>query len=177
MELYRERGVAGTTIQAIAERADVVRGTVLNHYGSAEGLLEALLDEAAAEIRLPDAHLLEGATTDEARVRQFVAGMFRFFERSAEWWSVFRADMDLPALEARERAYRDAVVRLESATFGDLATDAVVGAAARAFVDYGPMYALLGGGLSLDEAIDAVGDALVAVVDRRRKGRTRGGKR
>lgn len=166
-ELYRARGVAATSIQAIAERADVSRGTVINHFGSAEGLLEALLDEAVADVRFPDARILEGAATDEARIRQFVDGMFRLFERSQAWWYVFAADRELPAVRAREQAYIEAVGRLHDATFGDLATDPVIVAAVRAFVDYGPLYALLGAGLTLDAAIEVVGDALVAVVDRR----------
>jgi len=172
--LYRERGVAGTSIQAIAERADVARGTVLNHFGSAEGLLESLLDEAVADVRFPDARVLDGATTDAARIRQFVDGMFRFFARSQDWWYVFAADTELPAVKARERAYWDEIGRLQAATFGELATDPVVGAAVRAFVNYGPFHELQGAGLSLDEAIGVVSDALVAVVQRRRE---KGGKR
>jgi AcrR family transcriptional regulator len=167
--LYRERGVPSTSIQAIAERADVARGTVVNHFGSLELLLESVLDEAVADVRFPDARVLQGATTDEARIRQFVDGMFRFFERSAAWWSIFVADRELPPVRAREQVYLDEVARLRVATFGELADDVVVGAAVGAFVDYGPFYALLGAGLSLDQAIAVVGDALVAVIDRRKK--------
>jgi AcrR family transcriptional regulator len=174
VELYRDRGVARTSIQAIAERADVARGTVLNHFGSTEGLLETLLDEAVADVRFPDARVLEGATTEEARIRQFVDGMLGFFARSQEWWYVFAADTDLPAVKARERAYWDEIGRLQAETFGDLAEDRVVGAAVRAFVNYGPFHELRGAGLSLDEAIGVVGEALVAVVQRRRR---KGGKR
>jgi len=174
VELYRELGVAATSVQAIAERADVARGTVLNHFGSAEGLLEAVLDEAVADVQFPDARVLEGATSDEARIRQFVDGMFRFFQRSEAWWYVFAADIDMPAVKARERAYWDEIGRLQLATFGELAADPVVAAAVRAFVNYGPFHELRGAGLSLDEAIGVVGDALVAVVQRRRG---KGGKR
>jgi AcrR family transcriptional regulator len=169
VELYRERGVAATSVQAIAERADVARGTVLNHYGSAEGLLESVLDEAVADVHFPDARVLEGATTDEARIRQFVDGMFRFFARSQDWWSVFAADTELAAVKARERAYWDEIGRLQVATFNGLAADPVVVAAVRAFVNYGPFHELRDAGLSLDDAIVVVGDALVAVVARRRR--------
>ena len=44
----------GTTLQAMAERADVARGTVLNHFGGADGLLEAVLDDVAEEVDYPD---------------------------------------------------------------------------------------------------------------------------
>ncbi len=46
------------TVDAVAERADVARMTVYNHFGSKRGLVEALSDELALRggiARLPDA--------------------------------------------------------------------------------------------------------------------------
>ncbi len=164
-EVYRERGISSTTIQAIAARADVARGTVVNHFGGPDGLLEAVLDEAVAELAYPDERVLDGATTIPDRIGRFVDAMFRFFERSAAWWGVFKADLELPALKAREREYDAVVARFRGAAFGHLAEDRVMAAAVRSFVDYGPMYGLLGGGLSLDEAIEVVTWALVKVAE------------
>jgi AcrR family transcriptional regulator len=166
-EVYRERGVANSTVQAIAQRADVARGTVVNHFGTADALLEAVLDQAVAEVAFPDAQRLAGARTAGQRARMYVEEMFRFFDRSAEWWAVFNADMGLPALQARERAYDEVVRRLRVAAFGPLVDDRQVAASIRAFVDYAPMYGLLGAGLTLDESIEVVSLALLAVVDRR----------
>ncbi|MDO8364186.1 MAG: TetR family transcriptional regulator [Actinomycetota bacterium] len=42
LALFGERGFAGTTVRAIAERADVTAGLVLHHYGSKEGLRRAV---------------------------------------------------------------------------------------------------------------------------------------
>ena len=53
LDLYRERGVASTTVQAIAERADVSRGTVVNHFGGADGVLNAVLDEVVPGLEVP----------------------------------------------------------------------------------------------------------------------------
>jgi AcrR family transcriptional regulator len=52
--LYRERGVAGTSLAAVAERADVARGTVVNHFGTADGLLGVVVDEVLVAIEVPD---------------------------------------------------------------------------------------------------------------------------
>lgn len=166
-EIYRERGVASSTVAAIAQRADVARGTVLNHFASPEALLEAVLDQAVAEVEFPDAEALAGARTTADRVRTYVEVLFRFFERSAGWWAVFSADIDLPAVRARDRAYNETVRRLRIAAFGSLVDDPHVAAAVRAFVDYAPMYGLLGAGLTLDDAIEVVSWALLAVVERR----------
>ena len=168
LELYRQRGVAATTVQAIAARADVARGTVLNHYGSADGLLEAVLDETVAKIQYPDEHLQEGAASETERIRRYVDAMFRFYVRSEEAWPAFSRDLDLPVLKAREAEYYAIVGRLYAATFLDLAQDRLVGAATRAYVNYAPLHDLRAAGLSLDEAIDVVANSLIAIVARRR---------
>jgi AcrR family transcriptional regulator len=165
--VYRERGVTGATIDAIAKGADVARGTVLNHFGGADGVLDAVLDRAAEEVRYPTEVDLEGAETPEARIRRFVDVTFRFFERSSDWWSVFAADREHPLISARERTYWEVAARFQAAAFGELAGDRIVGAAVRAFVDYGPLYAARAAGLSLEESIALVGDTLVDVARRR----------
>ena len=43
-ELFAERGVEGTSIDAIAQRADRTSGAVYDHFGGKDGLLLALLD-------------------------------------------------------------------------------------------------------------------------------------
>ncbi|HEX8025865.1 MAG TPA: helix-turn-helix domain-containing protein, partial [Candidatus Limnocylindrales bacterium] len=42
--LYEAQGVNATTLQAIAEKADVSRGTVLHHFGSTSGVLDAVAE-------------------------------------------------------------------------------------------------------------------------------------
>jgi AcrR family transcriptional regulator len=166
--MYRERGVAGTTVRAIAERADVARGTVLNHYGNAEQVLEAVLDEIVSGLSYPDERVQEGARTEAERIRRYVDAMYRFFVRSEADWPAFARDMDHPVLKAREAEYYGVVGRLHAGTFGDLAGDRYVLAAARAYVNYMPLHDLRAAGLSLDEAIDVVAETLIALVDRRR---------
>lgn len=161
--LYRERGVKGATLHSIAERADVARGTVVNHFGGSDGLLEAVLDRAVAEVEYPVPSQLEGATTLEERIRRFVDLTFRFFDRSTDWWYVFGGDPDVPAVKARERAYWETFSAFHDAAFGKLAGNRRIGGAVRAFVDYGPLNALRAAGLTLDEAIDLVADALVGL--------------
>ena len=52
-ELFAERGVEGSSVDAIAERAERTSGAVYDHFGGKSGLLFALLEEwtdAAAEV-------------------------------------------------------------------------------------------------------------------------------
>jgi AcrR family transcriptional regulator len=170
--IYRDRGVSGASIQAVAERADVARGTVVNHFGGLDGLLEAVLDRAVEDIEYPDERDFAEATTADARIRRFVDVMYRFFERGTDWWQIFYADLQLPALQERERQYYEIAARVQAAAFGDIADDRIVAAAVRTFVDYGPWHALKSAGLTLDESIEVIGDALVDIARRRRDARS-----
>jgi AcrR family transcriptional regulator len=165
--VYGDRGVTAATIQAIAERADVSRGTVVNHFGTLDALLEAVLDRAIDELEYPNASHLDGATTLEERVGRFVDVTYRFFDRSTDWWSVFQRDTDLPAVKDRERAYYEVFGEFMAAAFGSLASDRIVVAAVKAFVDYPAWNALREGGLSIEESIAVVADALVNVAHKR----------
>jgi AcrR family transcriptional regulator len=175
LALYHERGVAATTIQAIAARADVARGTVLNHFGGADGLLDAVVDEIVERLEYPDERVQEGAADQAERIRRYVEASYRFFVRSETDWPAFSRDLDHPILRQRQADYYAVAARLYAATFRDLASDRIVVAAARALVDYGPLYALRGAGLSLDESIALVADMLNDVAARRsRRRRTKG---
>ncbi|MFV0460469.1 MAG: TetR/AcrR family transcriptional regulator [Actinomycetales bacterium] len=45
MEVFAEHGYAGGSIRAIAEKAGVTHATLIQHFGSKEGLLTAVLEE------------------------------------------------------------------------------------------------------------------------------------
>jgi AcrR family transcriptional regulator len=169
LALYREQGVTGPSVHSIAARADVSRGTVLNHFGGADGLLDAVLEEIVAGLEYPDARVQEGAGTEDERIRRFVDAMFRFFVRSEAAWPVFSRDMDHPVLKAREAEFYAVIRHLHAATFDDLAGDRYVAAAARAYVNYGPLHDLQAAGLSLDEAIEVVAESLMALARERRR--------
>src|SRR5215212_2223386 len=163
LQLYHERGVAATTIQAVAERADVARGTVLNHFGGADGLLDAVLDDIVRRLEYPDERLLEGAADRAERITRYVDAMFRFLVRSETDWPAFSRDLDHPILRQREADYYAVVARLYAAAFGELATDRYVTAAARAYVNYGPLNDLRDAGLSIDESIELVAQSLIDI--------------
>ena len=95
--------------------------------------------------------------------------MFRFFVRSETYWPALRRDMDHPILMARAAEYYAVIGRLYAATFGELATDRIVSAAARAYVNYAPLNDLRAAGLTLDETIEVVSDSLISLAAQRRR--------
>jgi AcrR family transcriptional regulator len=166
--LYRERGISGTTTAAIAQRADVARGTILNHFGSGDGLLEAVLDDITTELEWPDEWIQDGVEPEAERIRRYVDAMFRFFVRSEADWPALAGDLDHPSLRKREAEYYAIAGRFFAATFRDLAGDRVVAAAARAYVNYGPLNDFRSEGLGLEETIDVVATSLIELARQRR---------
>ena len=118
VEIYRELGIPATTLKAIAARADVSRGSILHHFGSADGLLGAVCDSILDTLELPDPTVLEAMDSRDERVRTFVADMVDFQERTAHWWPIFEAEMQRPQVQQREATYWAHLGRLQAAALG-----------------------------------------------------------
>lgn len=171
-ELYRERGVAATTMAAIAGRADVSRGTILHHFDGADGLLGAVAQHVLETLDLPDERLLAGIAPGEPRIRAFVEAMVRFFERSTPWWQVFEPVMQRPELKAREAAYWAGLGRLQAAALGPRVTgDPEAMATIGALIHPGTLgtflWVLETAGFAAEDRGRIVGDLVVAYLDRR----------
>lgn len=167
VQVYRDEGVVAASIRAVAERADVSRGSILHHFGDAAGLLEAVLDMAVAEIEIPGRRVLDGAGSLDDRLRRYVDAMARFYDRTSGWWKVFGRDLEtVPALRARTADFWAAIGDLQAAALGSAAADRVVAGAVSSLVDPGTIGTFRSRGLSLDEVIEIVGDLVIAVVRR-----------
>jgi len=170
--LYRERGVAGTTLAAIAARADVSRGTILHHFGGADGLLEAVAEQVLEALELPDERILDGIDDPEARIRTFVDAMVRFFERSTPWWQVFEPVLQRPALQAREAEYWAGLANLQAAALGPaLRDDPQAASTVDELLHPGTMgaflWALEQAGIAADDRRRLFTDVVLGYLDRR----------
>ena len=116
---YLEAGSAKAPLTAIAERADVSRGTILHHFGSADGLLEAVIANLLPMLALPDERIFDGVVGTEGRVRAYVASMVAFFRRTTRWWQVFESEMARPAAKAGEAEYWSALASRSGGTGAD----------------------------------------------------------
>ena len=118
VEIYRERGIPATTLKAVADRADVSRGSILHHFGSADGLFGAVLDSILDTLDLPDPAVLESMDDRDERVRRFVVDMVDFQDRTSHWWPIIEAEMQRPEAREREAAYWAHLARLQAAALG-----------------------------------------------------------
>jgi AcrR family transcriptional regulator len=118
LALYGELGVPATTIKAVADRADVSRGTILHHFGSAEGLLGAVLDRVLDALELPDPHVIEAIADRDERVRTFVDELIDFQNRTTHWWTMFESQMQRPEVQQREAVYWAWFANMQAAALG-----------------------------------------------------------
>ncbi len=112
-ELFAERGVDGTSIDAIAERADRTSGAVYDHFGGKDGVLFALLDTWVEELgAVIGAELTTATTLDERlgvlwrNVSAPVVGGDRWITLELELWT--HAARNPVAREHLVRRYRGA---------------------------------------------------------------------
>jgi AcrR family transcriptional regulator len=157
---YRETGMGATSLQAVARRAEVSAATVLNHFGSADGLARAVVDRLTASLRIPD----DRAWPEKgrgARVRRLIREMFDFYERSRPWFDVFRAEMSVvPALREGEAGYWQAVGELYARVFAEALSDDRVRGAVFGLTAPNTFTALREAGMSVESAAELIGDTL-----------------
>ena len=111
--LFADRGVDGSSIDAVAERAERTSGAVYDHFGSKEGLLFAVLDgwvsDAATVIQ---AELVDATSLDERlgvlwrNVSSPVAGDGHWIALEHELWNHAARNPELRGRVARR--YRGA---------------------------------------------------------------------
>lgn len=67
-----EKGFSGFTLQAVADRAEVLFGSVTHHYGTRERLIEAMLEAILTRYRDRFGDLTEALREDESPVHALV---------------------------------------------------------------------------------------------------------
>jgi AcrR family transcriptional regulator len=163
--LYRERGVAQTTIKDVALRADVARATVLNHFGSRDAMARAVLDGIAESLAIPAGSIFISARSTEERIRRLVVAMFDFYDRSTPWFELFRGERaSTPALIKGERRYWEGIRGLYAEALGPFAANKLIYGTVLGLTNPATLTALRQSGLSLNEASTVIGDLLTELL-------------
>lgn len=162
---YRERGVGATSLQAVARQAEVSAATILNHFGSADELARVVVGRLAETLQVPD-----GSDWHERgrtpRVRRLVGEMFAFYDRSAPWFEIFRAELNVdPVLREGEAAFWQAIQALYQRVLGDALNDPHVRGAVFGLTHPATVTALRASGLTPDDGAELIAGTLIRTLD------------
>lgn len=91
-ELHRQKGVIATSVQDIAERADVALRTVYNHYPTIDDLVQDCGRKVTALLAPPTPAIFDGLVTLEARLRVMVDALFAMYERGGDYIGLARRE-------------------------------------------------------------------------------------
>ena len=92
-EVFFENGFHRATVDAVAERAEVSKGTVYLYFESKETILAHLLLEGLCELtgELEQAHVAKGSLPAEERLRRLGSAYLQFFQREPRYFHFLMA--------------------------------------------------------------------------------------
>lgn len=122
LNLLREEGLRGTTLQAVARGADVSLGALQHHFESRDALMERLVDEVMEPVSDQGSVWPDAALPLQERAEQFVSRAWRHIFGAPNYlaaWSLFFGCKSTPQLFDRIDAHRGDVDRTFYARFLD----------------------------------------------------------
>lgn len=144
--LFLERGYPGTTVEQIAERADVALGSVYAHFAGKEGVYAALVDRAVLLVERFVDEGWESASDPVGRLLGLSEGYLRFAREHPGLFRFFRfpppgGPTGGPAVAAGERVARrvaDEIERMSGAISEGLSAGLAPGTEERAALGVDP---------------------------------------
>jgi AcrR family transcriptional regulator len=89
IELFTERGFDATTVDDIAAKADVAKGTFFNYFPRKEAVLDAVPEGIIAQIEQTSGELLAGPQTSREKLSLFVSEVTRHHLQNRELSRLF----------------------------------------------------------------------------------------
>ena len=110
-------GVANTSMQAVARRADLAPGTVTYHFSDRDALAAAVVRHLWETVQLPGPEALPSQQPVNVRVAALITLLYEFYARSATAYQFFRRNEDHPAVVEGVRQFQDSVAALFARAF------------------------------------------------------------
>ena len=181
LSLHTEKGVLGTSWRDIAGRADVAVATVYNHFPSLAELVPACGELLMERLRPPspqDAAAVVGdAGTPSERLERIARELFAFYERGGAHLEFFPGERELPSMREWETYQRKTVESFVRAALRGHPPGARTVPLICALFDLGTFRSLKERGVGVEEAVTAMTDAAVRVLERVERPRKGKGKR
>lgn len=95
--VFTERGYAGASMDAVAERVGVTKPVLYTHFGSKEGLLLACLTRARAELLEVTTTAVATARGPEEMLRRGIRAFFDYLDARGPGWALLYAETGIGA--------------------------------------------------------------------------------
>lgn len=161
---YAENGIEGTSMQAVARRADLAPGTVLYHYPTPDDLAEAVVADWEERLEMPTPALIDPEADRPARIAVLVEALFGLYQRSEWAYQIYRRSPNHPALAEAQQDWEQNVGAMIRAAMGS--TGAETMAVVSVLVDPGFRGTLIARGLAPDRAVTVAIDLVLAHLER-----------
>jgi AcrR family transcriptional regulator len=122
-ERFSKHGLAGTTMDGIAQAAGVAKGTVYLYYKSKEDIFRQILEEDLQNLQDDTVPLISGPGAIEDKLRRFFLGALAFFDRKRDFCEHALFEM---GSEVRKKAMQrfEVVFRLQVQAWETLLSEA-----------------------------------------------------
>ncbi len=157
-----ERGVEGSSMAAIARRADVAPGTVRYHFDGVDEILTEIIERWWVDMAMPSADDIDPDAPLAERFGTLVRLVYDLLDRSEGAYQIFRKSSDHPVFETYNERYYGTVGQMLARTLGPLAADPTAMAVVSVLIDPGFRGTLLGRGLSGVQATEVATELGVA---------------
>lgn len=164
-ELHSQKGVVATSIQDIAERADVSVRTVYNHYPTIEDLVAGCGEKVLAVLAPPTPETFAGIDTLQGRMRRLVEALFAMYERGPAMIEVARCEQsEVEPLRAFAAHMDETHLELVAAALRPLRNSVRTARAVAGLTDFYTWQALTKQGLTTRQTADVIYRSLVGLV-------------
>jgi AcrR family transcriptional regulator len=102
---YVENGIAATSMQMVARRADVAPGTVLNHFPDPDDLVRAVIFKWTEEVQLPGPDDIDADAPLAERLRALFTAVYGLYARTGWIYQIMHTSADHPVLVEATRGW------------------------------------------------------------------------
>jgi AcrR family transcriptional regulator len=119
-EVFATESFAAASMEQIAERSGITKALLYQYFSSKEGLYEATIERARAELYAAMRREIAATPAGEQRLSAFVRGYFDYIEDHRGSWWLLHGDASSPAVNAMRDRNARLVGQLLDEAFAEL---------------------------------------------------------
>jgi AcrR family transcriptional regulator len=151
---YAENGIDGTSMQAVARRADVAPGTVLYHYPDPDDLAGAAVRSYQESYASPSIESIPEDAPIEKRISALIGELYGVYERTTAFYRIYEKSRDHPAVRQASDEWGRTVEEMVLRALGGRSRDPSAIRVISALINPGFRWTLIETGFSPERSVD-----------------------